>query len=129
MKIGELSKQTGVTVDALRFYEEKGLLTPTGRTESGYRVYAPTMVAQVNFIKSAQALGFSLQEILDVMPALTTGGLRLDELRQRMRDKLAALDDQIGRLQQLRAEVLGTLEMLRCDGGAMLNPQDLSRPV
>jgi MerR family copper efflux transcriptional regulator len=129
MKIGELAQQTGVSVDALRFYEEKGLLTPIGRTESGYRLYAPATVAQVKFIKSAQTLGFSLQEILDVMPALNQGNLRLDELRLRMREKLSSLDDQIDRLQKLRAEVLGTLDMFRCDGSAMLTPKELNKPT
>ncbi len=129
MKIGELAQQTGVSVDALRFYEEKGLLSPIGRTESGYRLYAPTTVAQVKFIKSAQTLGFSLQEVLDVMPALNQGSLRLDELRLRMRGKLSSLDEQIDRLQKLRAEVLGTLEMFQCDGSAMLTPQELNKPT
>ena len=129
MKIGELSKQTAVSVDALRFYEEKGLLAPMGRTESGYRLYAPTTVAQVKFIKSAQALGFSLQEILDVMPALNQGGLRLEGLRQRMRAKLSSLDEQIERLQQLRAEVLATLDMFQCDSTVILTPKDLNKPT
>ena len=129
MKIGELAKQTGVSVDALRFYEEKGLLAPTGRTESGYRVYAPTTVAQVKFIKSAQTLGFSLQEVLDVMPALTQGRLQLLELQQRMQDKLQSIDDQIEQLQKLRAEVLGTMAMFQCDSSTILSPKDLNKPL
>lgn len=129
MKIGELAQQTGVSVDALRFYEEKGLLAPMGRTESGYRLYAPATVAQVKFIKSAQALGFSLQEVLDVMPALTQGRLQLMELRQRMQEKLKSIDDQIKQLQKLRAEVLGTMEMFQCDSSTILSPKDLNKPL
>jgi DNA-binding transcriptional MerR regulator len=129
MKIGELAQQTGVSVDALRFYEEKGLLAPTGRTESGYRLYAATTVAQVKFIKSAQTLGFSLQEVLGVMPALTQGRLQLIELQQRMQAKLKSIDDQIEKLQNLRAELVGTMEMFQCDSNTLLSPKDLNKPL
>jgi MerR family transcriptional regulator, copper efflux regulator len=128
MKIGELSKLTGVSVDALRFYEEKGLIQPTGRTESGYRQYAPATATQVAFLKTAQELGFSLQEIADVMPALTQGSLPLGEVQRRMQAKLTALDQQIERLQTLRQQLVSTLGAFTCDAQVLLNPADLTRP-
>jgi DNA-binding transcriptional MerR regulator len=128
MRIGELSKLTGVSVDALRFYEAKGLIQPASRTESGYRQYAPTTATQVAFLKTAQELGFSLQEIADVMPALTQGSLPLAEVQQRMQAKLAALDQQIERLQTLRHQLVSTLGSFTCDAQVLLNPTDLTRP-
>jgi MerR family transcriptional regulator, copper efflux regulator len=128
MKIGELAKLTGVSIDALRFYEEKSLIQPVGRTESGYRLYTPSTVAQVTFLKTAQELGFSLQEIADVMPALTEGNLPLGEVLQRMQAKLQALDEQIERLQTLRQQLVSTLASFKCDAQVLLNPQDLTRP-
>jgi MerR family copper efflux transcriptional regulator len=128
MKIGELAKLSGVSVDALRFYEEKGLIKPICRTDAGYRQYEPTAVAQVGFLKTAQALGFSLQEIADVMPALAQGGLRLEEVRQHMLGKLVALDQQIERLQQLRHQVVSTMGALQCDASTLVSAKDLTRP-
>lgn len=128
MKIGELAKLSGVSVDALRFYEDKGLIQPLGRTESGYRHYAPGTIAQVAFLKTAQELGFSLQEIADVMPALAQGSLPLGEVQQRMQAKLTALDQQIERLQALRQQLVSTLASFRCEAQVLLSPQDLTRP-
>ena len=129
MKIGELARLSEVSVDTLRFYEEKGLLQPSGRTESGYRMYAPTAIAQVRFIKSAQQLGFSLQEIADVMPSLLQGGLRLENVRALMQTKLEALDAQILRLQQLRRDVVQTLHAFTCEDSLSLSASDLIRPA
>lgn len=127
MKIGELSKLTGVSVDALRFYEEKGLIQPTSRTESGYRQYETATATQVTFIKTAQELGFSLQEIADVMPALAQGSLPLHEVQHRLQAKLDALDQQIARLQTLRLQVVSTMGSFTCDAKVLLNPTDLTR--
>ena len=59
-KIGELGKQTGLTVGTLRYYSDLGLLQPIERGDNGYRYYSQDAVQQVDFIKKAQALGFSL---------------------------------------------------------------------
>jgi DNA-binding transcriptional MerR regulator len=111
MKIGELARLTGVSVDA-----------------SGYRQYSPDTVTQVQFLRTAQALGFSLQEIADVMPALTQGNLPLGEVQQLMQAKLHALDQQIKHLQALRQQLLSTLGSFKCDAHILLNPKDLTRP-
>ena len=73
MKIGQLARLTGVSVGTLRFYEDKGLLVPEHRTEAGYRQYAASAADQVRFIKTAQSLGFSLQEIGAIVPDLREG--------------------------------------------------------
>lgn len=129
MKIGQLAKLTGVSVDALRFYEEKGLIKPTTRSESGYRHYAPGAVAQIGFLKTAQALGFSLQEIAEVMPALTDGELILDDVKQKMQAKLTSIDQQIERLQQLRQQIQSSLLLFQCDASTVLSPHNLIRPA
>lgn len=67
IRIGDLASQTGVTVEALRYYEQRGLVTPSGRRASGYREYPADTVALVRFIKRAQALGFSLAEVEELV--------------------------------------------------------------
>src|SRR5207247_11254413 len=61
--IGRLAKLSGVRPDTIRFYERSGLLPKPSRTESGYRVYDAAALNQVRFIRKAQSLGFSLDEI------------------------------------------------------------------
>ncbi|MBA3767574.1 MAG: MerR family DNA-binding transcriptional regulator, partial [Acidobacteria bacterium] len=60
LKIGDVSKQSGIGIEALRFYEKSGLLDKPSRTFSGYRVYEPEILERLAFIKRAQVLGFSL---------------------------------------------------------------------
>lgn len=61
--IGELAKAAGVKSDTVRFYERSGLLPAAARTEAGYRTYDARALQRLRFIKKAQALGFSLDEV------------------------------------------------------------------
>ena len=65
--IGQLAKSAGVKSDTVRFYERTGLLPRPTRTASGYRVYDSAAARQLQFIKKAQALGFSLDEVRRIM--------------------------------------------------------------
>ena len=67
MTIGELARLAGVNTQTIRFYEREGLLPPPSRRESGYRQYAPTTVEQVRFIRAAKAVGFTLEEIAQLL--------------------------------------------------------------
>ena len=66
LQIGQVAKKTGLTVDAIRFYEKTGLLPRPSRTEGGYRRYHEREVADLEFIQKAQQLGFSLNEIREL---------------------------------------------------------------
>jgi MerR family copper efflux transcriptional regulator len=66
MRIGELAEKTGLSAKALRYYEEIGVLPEPLRTDSGYRDYGEDAVARVNFIRSAQSVGFTLGEIGEI---------------------------------------------------------------
>ena len=67
MRIGDLATRAGVSTDTLRYYEQRGLLQPSGRRASGYREYPPEAVGVVHFIKHAQLLGFTLAEIEELL--------------------------------------------------------------
>ena len=67
MRIGELSKNTGFQVETLRYYEKLDLLKPVSRTESGYREYNAESLKQLRFIKQAKYVGFSLNEISELL--------------------------------------------------------------
>ena len=67
LKIGELAKQTGLAVGTLRYYSDLGLLLPSRIGDNGYRYYSKDAGSQVQFIKKAQALGFTLEEIKQIL--------------------------------------------------------------
>ena len=112
MRIGELATATGLSREALRFYEARGLLR-SSRTPNGYRDYAPGMVALVQYIRLAQQLGFTLAEVGDAVPGLWTaqgaveGDPAVAALLQR---KLDAIDERIAGLVSLRQELAARLE-------------------
>ena len=88
-------------MDALRFYEEKGLIKPQ-RTANGYRVYAHETLQLVGYIKLAQGLGFSLAEIGENLPLLWNSELSAEVLAQLFAEKIALLDTRIAQMQHLR---------------------------
>lgn len=73
MKIGEIAKAAGVNVQTLHYYERVGILKPRKRLDSGYRDYDSSAIRAIHFIKHAQELGFSLDEIQGLL------GLRADK--------------------------------------------------
>jgi MerR family copper efflux transcriptional regulator len=102
MKIGEVATRTGVSVDTLRFYEEKGLLQPR-RAANGYRLYPEQTLQLVGYIRLAQQLGFSLKEIAENLPLLwNSEGISGEMLAQLFAEKIALLDERIEQMQTLR---------------------------
>ena len=67
LTIGQVAEAADVNVQTIRYYERRGLFPTPRRTPSGYRQYADEAVARLRFIKHAQELGFSLQEIQDLL--------------------------------------------------------------
>src|SRR5215208_762548 len=110
LKIGEVSKRSGVGVEALRFYEKGGLLDKPSRTYGGYRVYGEEVLERLAFIKQAQALGFSLEEIRQIVDDARKGESPCDEVREIVRRRLEELDERLRELQRYRKELKRTLE-------------------
>lgn len=90
MRIGELARRTGVSVRALRYYEEQGLLDPE-RSRSGQRLYPESAVEKVVFFQDMYAAGLSSRRIVELLPCVDTG--LTDEAQRRM---LHAERDRIG---------------------------------
>ena len=104
MRISQLAQVTGTTVHALRHYEKCGLLQPV-RSANGWREYPPSARREVVFISMSRAIGFSLREIGEWLPAYRTGRLTLAQLDEVMQNRLAELDRQIAELQRQRQAV------------------------
>lgn len=103
--IGELAKQVGMTTKAIRHYEGLGLLSPPRRTESGYRVYSPDDLERLRFIRGAKGLGFSLQEIKDIIGLWSSGERPCGMVSRMLQEKLTDLDRRIALLTTFRDEL------------------------
>ena len=110
LKIGEVSRRSGVSVEALRFYEKGGLLNKPARTDSGYRVYGEDVLERLAFIRRAQDLGLSLDEIKRIIDRASSGIDTSDEVRELVRRRVKALDTRLREMQQYRRELKTTLD-------------------
>jgi len=119
MKIGELSKQSGVSIDTIRYYEQRGLIPAAPRTVSGYRQYASSDVVRLRFIVQAKELGFTLEEIAQLM-ALRSGGHSCAEVRAVAEAKAAEIDARIHQLARMRSILLKLSE--QCEASPSSDP-------
>lgn len=100
LHIGEVAARSGVSIDTVRYYERRKLLPRASRTGGGFRLFAAETVARVQFIKQAQDLGFSLDEIGGL---LTTGGAQeCKRVRDILRAKLTELDERMRMMREFR---------------------------
>src|SRR5262245_7853599 len=100
IRIGELALRAGVSIDAVRYYERRRLLPAAPRTEGGFRLFTQDAVERLMFIKQAQELGFSLDEIGDL---LETGGAReCRRVRDHLKVKLSEVDERIRLMKDFR---------------------------
>lgn len=105
LKIGEVAKLSGIGIEALRFYERSGLLGRPGRTQSGYRVYEEAVLQRLDFIKRAQVLGFSLDEIKRIIADKQAGRSPCLEVREIVRHRLEELDERLKEMRRYRREL------------------------
>ena len=117
LTIGKLANAAGVGIDTVRFYERAGLLNKPQRTASGYRLYAESEVARLRFIRRAKALGFSLEEIAELL-RLNDGGGRRAAVRAVAGKRLAEIEQKLTELSRMR-DTLRRL-VLRCHGDGPL---------
>ena len=99
--ISQLAKRVGVNVETLRYYERLHLLSPSTRTPSGYRVYGPTELRRLHFIKNAQALGFTLHEIAEFLSLRVDATPICGNVKRKTQAKLAQVEKKIEDLQAL----------------------------
>ena len=109
LKIGAVSKQTGVAIGALRYYESLGLLKSQRGEDNGYRYYSPEAVRQVKFIKKAQSLGFSLEDISEVLNVHQRGDVPCDLVQSILQEKIEKIETQIEEMKTFK----GGLEQYR----------------
>lgn len=103
--IGTLARATGVTPDTLRWYERQGLLPPPRRRPSGYREYDQAAVRRVRFVRGAKELGFTLEEIAQLLRLQDDREHGVDGIRRQAQARLDELDARIARMAAMRDEL------------------------
>lgn len=101
MRIGELAGLVGVPTATVRYYERRGLVTEAARTEAGYRQYGPEAARRLRFIRHAQELGFSLEEIQQMLELRVEDPAACARVEATTREKVRAVRQRLAELQRL----------------------------
>ncbi len=109
LRIGEVAQRTGLTAPTIRYYESIGLLRAPARSESGYRRYSEGTVDELAFIKKGQALGFSLDELGEILALSRSGKPPCTHVLTMARRHLAAVEDRIRQFRRFRDQLSAEL--------------------
>jgi len=109
LQIGQISKQAGISIEAIRFYERSGLLATPRRSEGGFRLYSATDLSTLRFIRSLQTLGFSLNEVREFLPLRTNDLRACSAVRKILDHKLRDVRAKRLALARLEAELKAAL--------------------
>lgn len=120
LTVGALARVAGVHVETIRFYQRKGLLPEPAKPYGSIRRYGTSDVARVQFVKSAQRLGFSLDEISRLL--LLDDGTHCDEARELGEKKLANVRGKLADLQRIEAVLASLVERCRTTQGKISCP-------
>jgi len=124
MLIGEIVKQTGVTRDAIRHYEAKGLIPKPDRRDNNYKEYAPDTVLRIRFIQTMQHVGFTLRQTRSFAELQENGTATCANTGVHIQEHLAQLDAKITQLTTMRTELKAAFQT--CAGNAR---DDLCMPI
>jgi MerR family copper efflux transcriptional regulator len=120
LTIGALARKAGVGVETVRFYERRGLVRRPVRPGTGYRSYPEEAVGRIRFIRNAQGLGFTLQEVKDLLALRVTAGTSCAAMRSRAAAKVADVKRRLGDLERIRTALEQLIAI--CPGrGALTN--------
>ncbi|HET8764117.1 MAG TPA: heavy metal-responsive transcriptional regulator [Rhodanobacter sp.] len=102
LTIGSVARRVGVAIDTIRYYEREGLMPAPQRRASGYRSYGEAAVVQLRFIRRAKELGFTLEEIRDLLALSADRQRGVKAVKQRAQQRLATITRRIAELTRVR---------------------------
>jgi DNA-binding transcriptional MerR regulator len=105
LRAGELARAVGVSADTLHHYERKGVLAPPRRSANGYREYPPEALARVRLVRRALAIGFTLDELAQILRTRDRGVAPCREVRALATAKLASVEERLRELVAVREEL------------------------
>lgn len=113
-KIGELSRRSGFSIQTLRFYEKESLISPRGRTESGYRLYNQDTFNELMFIQHLKQLGFSLAEIRDLKTMCACPSVKKADIKEKAKVKLKELNQKLEMINMIKTRLEKAIQL--CPG-------------
>jgi DNA-binding transcriptional MerR regulator len=113
MKIGEVARRSGVSIDTVRYYERVGVLPAPQRQPSGYRVYAPETIERIQLTRELQAIGLTLAEVVDALAAHDAGGATCESEQWRLETVLTRVDAKLAELTALRGRIVEAQDACR----------------
>jgi DNA-binding transcriptional MerR regulator len=122
LKIGEVARQTGLSIKTIRYYERRGLLEQPPRTQGGYRLYGPEEVARLRFVQRARLLGLTLEEIKELIELADrcNEGEIVPRLEEVLEAKLAETERKMVELSAFRQNLLYYRERASALSGGVL---------
>lgn len=114
LTVGELAKRSGVSKVTIRYYERCGLLPKAIRTHSGYRVYPETVIKRLRFIVNSKSVGFTLEEISELLKLQTNPSESSQQVRNIAITKIDTIKDKMSALQSMLQELEHLVSL--CDG-------------
>ncbi len=108
--IGQVAAATGIPVKTIRFYADLGLIPTLSRTEGGFRLFAPEVVSRLRFIRRAQSLGMSLEEIGQVLRIRDQGSPPCGAIRELLEEKVQEIEHRIAELRLLQTNLTQLLQ-------------------
>ena len=108
-KIGSVAKETGISIDTIRFYEREGLVKRSGRSEGGFRLFGQRQIQDLKFIRKSQELGFSLNEIRELLLVRDESVPSCSHVSELLERKLTTVREKIEELQKLEASLKSAL--------------------
>ena len=118
MTVGALARRAGVKIDTIRYYERRGLLPKPARSDSGYRTFTSVSVERVRFIRQAQALGFTLMEINQLLALRLSPGKTCTDVRKQSEAKIADIERKIQSLSKMKEALQRLVSSCAADGPA-----------
>ena len=118
LTIGRLARQAEVGIQTIRYYERRGLLPDPGRTAGNYRTYPAAAVRRVRFIKRAQALGFTLREVGELLALRASAQCGCTDIRAQATAKMRDIDGRIASLERMRVALDRLVTACSKDGPA-----------
>ncbi len=107
LKVSDVAQQTGISPEAVRFYEKQGLLPPPPRSPAGYREYDESTPQRVRFIKGAQRMGLKLAEIAELLEIQDRGACPCGHTKTLVERRIGEIDAELKRLSEVRKELAG----------------------
>ncbi|OON34749.1 Cu(I)-responsive transcriptional regulator [Izhakiella australiensis] len=118
MNISDVAKRTGLTNKAIRFYEEKGLVTPPLRSENGYRRYDARHIEELTLLRQARQVGFNLDECREMVQLFNNPQRHSADVKKRTLQKVAEIENHIAELNRMRTRLLTLAEQCPGDDSA-----------